>query len=139
VGGATIGKTPQRNAAARMQTLLETSEDNLDERDISLIDRWGSCTGPSLYCVNEGGNRGPKGKCFVCGTQTSWICLGCHLNFCATTEVPPESERQGRPKRRKINMPSSAGAAKKSVIVRNSCWLHKHISALKCETSDENM
>eukprot|EP00978_Attheya_sp_CCMP212_P042773 scaffold266548_cov105-Attheya_sp.AAC.1 len=136
MGGVTIGKTPMRNAAARMQTLMETSEDNLDERDISLIDRWSSCTGPLVYCVNEEGKRGPKGKCFVCSTQTSWICLGCHNHFCGTTEVPDENERQGRPKRRKINMPCSSGAAGKSVIVRNSCWLHKHASALECETEN---
>jgi hypothetical protein len=136
MGGVTIGKTPVRNAAVRMQTLMETSEDNLDERDISLIDRWSSCTGPLVYCVNEEGKRGPKGKCFVCSTQTSWICLGCHNHFCGTTEVPDENERQGRPKRRKINMPCSSGAAAKSVIVRNSCWLHKHVSALECETEN---
>jgi hypothetical protein len=128
-GAATTGKTPQRNASTRMQTLMDTADDSLTENERYIVHRWKHCVGPLVYTVNDAGNRGPKRSCFLCQKQTSWTCLGCHESFCGSGEPP---EQAGRPKRRKITLPSSDGTTTaKSFVVRNSCWLQKHIDALE--------
>jgi hypothetical protein len=131
-GAVTTGVTPQRNSASRMQKLLQTADDQLDDSERRICQRWQTCIGPLVYMVNADGKRGPKGVCHICNTQTSWTCLGCHTNFCAATEAPDESERSRRPKRRKISIPSINGSTTtKTIVARNSCWLHKHIDALE--------
>eukprot|EP00978_Attheya_sp_CCMP212_P036127 scaffold161803_cov76-Attheya_sp.AAC.1 len=118
-GAVTTGVMPQRNSATRMQKLLQTAEDNLNDSERRICQRWQTCIGPLVYMVNEEGKRGPKGVCYICNTQTSWTCLGCHTNFCAASEAPDESERSCRPKRRKISIPSINGStATKTIVAR---------------------
>jgi hypothetical protein len=130
IGTALTGKTPKKNAHARMRRVLETDRASLDKGEIELVDRWKSCRGTIVYTVNEKGEQGPKRKCFVCGKQTSWKCTGCHENFCAVTKVPEDIETEtGKrpPLMLKITFPGSD----KVFYARNTCYLHKHQSAFE--------
>jgi hypothetical protein len=141
-GAALTGSTPKKNAHAKMQTVLETQETNLNSNERNLVERWKGCIGPSLYQVNEKGEQGPKRKCFVCQKQSSWKCLGCHEHYCAVNKVPShirtdDGTNKPVPALLNITYPGSEGKKKNEVFVRNTCWLYRHQAALEGSGNDE--
>jgi len=119
------GSTPQRGIKKKFTRLLDGSDAPKGNQSL-VVDRVRKCTGIPVYRNNA------RGLCIICGKETYWYCMGCHVCLCMTDVSKAKNADDFDCFEMDITIPAlqNSGAASKQFHSVNKCYLHHHCMAI---------
>jgi len=124
------GDTPKRSVRKTLAR-LEAGGAKPKRNQSMVMERVKNCTGIPAW------SPACRGYCIVCGTDTFWYCLGCHVNVCSNNI---SDEKKAKAKHTEFDcyemditiaaLPGSGAATKVIPNVANTCCFHHHRGAI---------
>jgi len=127
---AITGSTPQRSVRKTIDKLAKGIVKPKRNQQV-VVDRVLNCTGFPVWSENA------RGTCVICGAETLWYCIGCHVGICVNNIADDKKEKSKHVPFDCYEMdvtiaalPGSGAVPKSLSNVANSCYLLHHRAAI---------
>jgi len=124
------GATPKRSIRKTIAK-LEDGTKNPKPNQMLVVDRVRNCCGFPIWSEET------RGSCVVCGADTLWHCIGCHVNVCVNN-ISDEKKEKSKHEPFEYHqldftiaaLPNSTAVPKRLRGVANTCYLLHHRAAI---------